>query len=161
MLSINWKRKILYHTLPQLCPLSHNSYEWNSINSQFNTLELDELSRTIKYADKNFDNKSNLFYQINTRIWASSLLRWWNSYLRFNIVKHITSMTEYFSFIQQGTVWNCFGLIQFLYYFYCFIVSVLFVCQMYNAIIAKNNYLFSIASQIDRRVAWLWYAPFR
>ena len=33
--------------------------ELNSINSKFNTLKLDELVRTILYADKNFDNVSN------------------------------------------------------------------------------------------------------
>ena len=52
--------------------------ELNSINSKFNTLELDELIRTILYADKNFDNDSNFknysFHQTNSMIWASSLL---------------------------------------------------------------------------------------
>ena len=33
--------------------------ELNSINSKFNTLELDELIITILYTDKNFDNDSN------------------------------------------------------------------------------------------------------
>ena len=33
--------------------------ELNCINSKFNTLELDELIRTILYPDKNFDNDSN------------------------------------------------------------------------------------------------------
>ena len=33
--------------------------ELNSINSKFNTLKLDELIRTILYADENFDNDSN------------------------------------------------------------------------------------------------------
>ena len=34
--------------------------ELNSINSTFNTLEPDELVRTILYGDKNFDNDSEL-----------------------------------------------------------------------------------------------------
>ena len=34
--------------------------ELNSKNSKFNTLEPDELVRTILYGDKNFDNDSNL-----------------------------------------------------------------------------------------------------
>ena len=33
--------------------------ELNRINSKFNTLELDELVRTILYGDKHFDNDSN------------------------------------------------------------------------------------------------------
>ena len=33
--------------------------ELNSINSKFNTLELDELVRTILYGDQNFDNDSS------------------------------------------------------------------------------------------------------
>ena len=33
--------------------------ELNSINSKFNTLEPDELIRTILYGDKNFDNYSS------------------------------------------------------------------------------------------------------
>ena len=34
--------------------------ELNSVNSKFNTLEPDELVRTIFYGDKNFDSDSSL-----------------------------------------------------------------------------------------------------
>ena len=34
--------------------------ELNIINSKFNTLEPDQLVRTIFYGEKNFDNDSNL-----------------------------------------------------------------------------------------------------
>ena len=34
--------------------------ELNSTNSKSDTLEPDELARTIRYGDKNFDNDSNL-----------------------------------------------------------------------------------------------------
>ena len=33
--------------------------ELGSVNRKFNTLDLDELIRTILYVDKNFDNDSN------------------------------------------------------------------------------------------------------
>ena len=39
----------------------------NSINSKFNTLELDELIRTIHYANENFDNGHQFLYFLKTK----------------------------------------------------------------------------------------------
>ena len=68
--------------------------ELNSIDSKFNTKELDELVRTILYLVKKFDNDSNfkiLTATINFIKKINDLSKLFieliNSYLRFNTLK--------------------------------------------------------------------------
>ena len=68
--------------------------ELNSIDSKFNTKELDELVRTILYGVKKFDNDSNfkiLTATINFIKKINDLSKLFieliNSYLRFNTLK--------------------------------------------------------------------------